>query len=597
MNFKNTWLWMVAAAVLFGLLYFFRPSAPEKPGHILPGFKASEVRKVQVRPAGQVEISVERTNGGWRLTQPVEYPAQAGEIEKLLAALEQLTPAHVISEQELKAFPHAEQDYGFTARQFSLTLDGETQIAIGSRTATGDQVFLQVAGENKVYVVDAALLDLLPQLVDGWRDPSLVDFSRVVFDSVVVSNNALKVLEVQRNATNQLWRMIWPISTRADSGKVEAALRGLQNLRAAQFVSDDAKPDLEPYGLQTPELSLAFRQDTNTVLLLEFGKTWTNNPNLVYARRSGVNAVVMVQKEPFQPWLSSQSDYFRTFFDYHLLALAAPPDVIEVTQSSGQHFRLEQGTNHVWRILPEDLPGDAGLVGDLVTNLCNTRFPSVAKDVVTDSAFADYGLAPPACRIQLNHAPNSTEGVTNVLDFGMHDGKVYGRRDGERMVYNVDPKIFERLQEDIAAGWKLRDLRIWSFSEADVTNVVIRHGGRTREINHVVGNGGTNIWSLAAGSQGIINDFAVEDAVHQLGELTAVSWVQRGGQDAARYGFGTNDYQVSVALRDGGHLSVELGGPAPSGLPYAMAEVGGEPWIFIFPIRMFLSVQMYLSAP
>ena len=46
---------------------------------------------------------------------------------------------------------------------------------------------------------------------------------------------------------------------------------------------------------------------------------------------------------------------------------------------------------------------------------------------------------------------------------------------------------------------------------------------------------GTNQWSLAAGSQGIIDPPAVEETVHRLGQLTAAGWIGRNyhrcGQD------------------------------------------------------------------
>src|SRR5437870_3246554 len=69
-------------------------------------------------------------------------------------------------------------------------------------------------------------------------------------------------------------------------------LQLLQNERVDQFVSDTAGNDPEPYGLQTPEVVLTLGQGTNPVLAVEFGKSPTNNPAQVYARRSNYYSTI-----------------------------------------------------------------------------------------------------------------------------------------------------------------------------------------------------------------------------------------------------------------------------------------------------------------
>ena len=70
------------------------------------------------------------------------------------------------------------------------------------------------------------------------------------------------------------------------------------------------------------------------------------------------------------------------------------------------------------------------------------------------------------------------------------------------------------------SGDFFRALRIWSFSETNVAQVTLRQNGKTRQMLRT----GTNEWSLAPGSQGIINPPAIEETIHRLGELTAAGW-------------------------------------------------------------------------
>jgi hypothetical protein len=116
------------------------------PTNVLPNLKAAAVASIQVRPAAQLEIRAERTNGAWQLAEPRVYPAQAVSIEKLLAELERLKPALYITARELRGRPKTDEEYGFAAPQASIIIEqpGYTYPR-WARTAPGDQVFLRLS--------------------------------------------------------------------------------------------------------------------------------------------------------------------------------------------------------------------------------------------------------------------------------------------------------------------------------------------------------------------------------------------------------------------------------------------------------------------
>jgi hypothetical protein len=104
MNSKNTWLWLAAAVALFAFIFLFehyRPQPVTGPQYLLPGLNEKTIKTVQIRPAGQLEMRVERTNGNWQLAEPVVYPAQNASVQALLQALENLTVDQRISEKEM----------------------------------------------------------------------------------------------------------------------------------------------------------------------------------------------------------------------------------------------------------------------------------------------------------------------------------------------------------------------------------------------------------------------------------------------------------------------------------------------------------------
>ncbi len=599
MNPRNTWRWIIVAAVLGGAIFLhkkFSTKPPTGPIRVLPGLKAADIDSVQVLPKGRPAIHVERaTNGVWALTDPV-YPAQSGSIEYLLAALQQLAAARYLPVEELKKMTNADAQFGFDPPQASLMLGQRNyHVLIGDKTPTGDQVYVQVVAAGGVYVVDADLLTLIPQTADQWRETALADWRQLRFDRVVVTN-AGKILELQLNPTNKLWRMVLPLPTRADSRLVEESLQRLQSLRAQRFDSDVPKPDLDSFGLQNPELTLAFFQGTNTALLLHFGKSpTTNSAELVYARRDDQNAIVTVSRDAFQPWLAASSHEFRDFLDHHLISPTRLPDTIEIRAQD--NFTLQRQTNDTWQVLPWNFPADLVLMQEFITRLVNLKFTEIEKEVVLDRDLPAYELKPPTRQYIFQIAdPNAVDGATNQvaaqLDVGLHDKKVYARTKGEDFVYAINPEDpnFKLLP---TASWQLHDRRIWNFSETNVARITIRQNGKTREILHY----GPNSWALAAGSVGSIESFPIEEAAHQLGGLQASSWIARGDQDRARYGFTPEGHQVTVELKDGRKLSVEFGNIMPSACPYAIALVENEPWIFEFPLAVYWKNVKYLTIP
>ena len=171
------------------------------------------------------------------------------------------------------------------------------------------------------------------------------------------------------------------------------------------------------------------------------------------------------------------------------------------------------------------------------------------------------------------------------------DDRVYAQRTDESSLYTVTQADLALLP---AASWQLRERRLWQFDENDVARIVIHQDGRTRAI---VRNG-VNRWSLAPGSQGIINDLALDEVAHQLGGLAAESWIAQGDDAPARYGFTTNSLRVEVELKTGRKLDVDFGATAPSGTTFALVQLDDHPWIFEISWRLFHQfIQPYLTIP
>jgi len=594
MNSRSTWVWLFLAIALLGAIVALKRYAPKTilgPERVLPGFQAKAVNLIQIRPAGrQLEIRVELTNHTWQLTAPFPFrsPAHAGKVQSLLTFLEQVTPATIIPEKELKNRYNADEEYGFANPQATITLNQRETLRVGCKTVPGDQVFLQVVGRDVIYVVDAELLKFLPHAPNDWRDTAMASLQGLSFNRVLVTNKAGH-FALQREAAAGPWRLVDPYSARADNALIVESLQRLQQLQIQQFVNDETNVDWEPFGLQPAEMDVVVADGTNTLLQLQFGQSPTNDARQVYARRSGQYGVVAVAREPLLPWSAG----FNSFRDPHLVALPSPPDRIEVVAEDT--FQVQRQAGKSWFVTPQNFAADAALVETMVTNLATMQITHFVNDVVTPPDLPGYGLAPPARQYTLKATTNAAGVGTNLvlatLQFGTNTGdKVFARRTDETSVYGVRPASIQNLPQ---ASWQLRSRRLWDFEESDIAQVTIQQHGRQRQIVRK----DTYSWSLAPGSNGIIDDLALGTTVRGLVSASAVFWTARGEQNRARYGFADPVYRITFELKSGAKHSIEFGGEAPSTFTYAAVKLDGQLWIGEFPPDLYSHVLNYLSVP
>lgn len=589
MNTKNTWTWLVIAGTLFAFIYFFerhwgRPPPGSKP--LLAGFQATNVTAVSILPFNQGGIRLERTDANWFITRPITFPAHRALLDALLTSLERLRPAYTITPAELQHRPKADEEFGFENPKLVLELqhgDRSDRLKFGRLTAPGDQVFVRVVGREDIYVMDAVLLKLLPVSHDNWRDTVLVDFHALAFDRINVTNSG-KYLGLQFDITNSVWRMTDPMPVRADTQRINELLQNLQTLSIARFVSDKTNVDLDGFGLSPAGLALGLARGTNQLVSLQFGKT--NETGQVFARREGLSAIVTVPGESLAPWRENVS----ALRDHQVLAVPAATEEIEVR--AAENFVLQRGASNHWQLAAEKFPVDAELVAHFLHALQGIKIEQFLN-AVTDAELLGYGLTSPVYQVALKTSGNLGANSTRLqLTFGDTKGEnLYARRSDELSVYAVKREDFQLLP---TAGWQLRERGIWHFPADDLARIVIRQDGKTRELIR----NGTNSWSFAAGSRGVLEVAAVEYAARGFGELKATAWNARGeAARDARFGITTNSLALTFELKRGGKLDLQFGKLSPDQYPYARVTLDGEPWICELPVGLFELVLNYLTIP
>ena len=595
---RSTLFLVTLAVLLFGFIWLFerhqRPGGlPPPPERALPGLRPKAVTWVQVRPIGQPEFVVERTNNLWLFTRPMVYPAVAEAIENLLTGLTQFTTDSRLSGEEVRRHKQPDKEFGFDPPMFSLVLgQGEevTQVLIGKLVEPlKDGVFVQIVGLEGIFLADAALLKLIPANADAWRSLTLVDMRDLPFDRIAVTNGP-KSFELER-ATTGLWRLAPPVQARADQAKVEALLAQLQGVRLGGFVPEAPGLDLDALGLQPADLSLALLRGTNLITQLSFGRALTNDPALLFARNHRWASTVLAPAAAVAGWRGTVAD----FRDRRLVSLA-PGQVDAVEFRGPSAFTLQRVTNDVWQIAGTNgFSADSVLVFDFLSALSSMEVTQL-KDVVTPLDIPNYGLEPPAREILLRasaagRAAADTNGLLAQLSFGTNQaGTVFARRADEKSVYGLRVKDVLRLP---AAAWQLRQRQIWRFTENDVARVLVQQGTNSFELTRAA----ANQWLLPTNAPAGINDLALDELIHALGRFEVLTWTARGAAALPLLGFTAESPRVTAVLKDGTRRTVEFGGASPRGFLLAATEVDGQPTVFEFPYSLWQPLTEYLRVP
>jgi hypothetical protein len=594
MKSNTTALWFVLAVTLAAAIWlldnYFQPAATgEKP--VFAGLRADRVTGIQIIPAGAREISVTRTNQTWLLEKPIAYPARTAAIDGLLGALEKLTPVLSLSAGEMSSHKNADAEFGFDNPQFTLDLDagGQTwRLRVGNKTAPGDGVYVRVVGAAGALVTDTAWLQFLPHDAADWRDTALVDMPGVV-DWLVITNGT-QAIELRRDVTNRLWHIIWPLPARADNLRIVSALQQLRTAQVSRFVSDDPKADLTTYGLEPAALDVWLGTGTNLLTAVHAGKDVTGMPGEMFARRENWNTIVTTPKEPLAPWRGAVND----FRDKNLLELTSP--VAEIEVRGDNNFTLQQHGSNGWAMVGEKFPVDPDQVTAYIRSLAGLQIVDFVQDALTASVLQKFGLATPSPQITLRSVAGDTNSVIAQLLFGAATtNEVYVKRSDEASIYGLAPGDLGQIA---LPGDCFRAHRVWNFSETNVAQVTLQQNGKTRQMIRT----GTNDWSLAPGSQGIINPPAIEETVHRLGRLDVLFWIGRKFNDAQDIGITTNGLSLTLELKTGEKYSLEFGKNVwlPSlktETPLAVVTLEGERWAFIFPPVLYPLVAEALTIP
>lgn len=213
---------------------------------------AKDVTGIDLRVPESPFVKLVRGAGGWRLAAPVEAPADAAAVEKLVAGLAEAKVAEFVlpsasnpppgGESAIK--PSALAPYGLSSDAgFAVTVRAASgaaeQIVFGAHRGT-NLVYALVQNGTAVVAVDAALAELCRAGGASFRDSRVFPIGageRLASVSLTVGS----LVYVLAQGTNGVWRLEAPVVAQADPAAAAAMVDRVLRMRRSDV--PDSPPD------------------------------------------------------------------------------------------------------------------------------------------------------------------------------------------------------------------------------------------------------------------------------------------------------------------------------------------------------------------
>ena len=215
---------------------------------------AKDVTGIDLRVPESPFVKLVRGVGGWRLAAPVEAPADAAAVEKLVAGLAEAKVAEFVlpsasnpppgGESAIK--PSALAPYGLSSDAgFAVTVRAASgaaeQIVFGAHRGT-NLVYALVQNGTAVVAVDAALAELCRAGGASFRDSRV--FPLGAGERLAsVSLTAGSLVYVLAQGTNGVWRLEAPVVAQADPAAAAAMVDRVLRMRRSDVPDSPPEKD------------------------------------------------------------------------------------------------------------------------------------------------------------------------------------------------------------------------------------------------------------------------------------------------------------------------------------------------------------------
>jgi len=263
---------------------------------------ADKITKIQIQNAAKGDVVLEKQGESWRVTKPVDYPANQANVKSLLDNLKELRLKDSIDTGRTQYAAFDLEDEKAVHVQLFKDTSKAFDLYFGKSGTRGQMT--RLTDKEGVYVTSGYSSYLYTREVKDWRDRDIVKFE----DGNVISaaiNNENGNFSFSKNDDKWTGTFKGKAIPNLEVEKVKDMLRGFKSLTAEDF--GDGKSPMET-GLAKPATVTFTLKDEGGIIKLTVGNTSTGTSR--YAQKEG-NPTVFVVNSFAGDWATAALSKFQ----------------------------------------------------------------------------------------------------------------------------------------------------------------------------------------------------------------------------------------------------------------------------------------------
>ena len=414
MSFVRTLVLIAVAAGLGAWIYFVEiPKAEEqeRASYIL-SIDPDDAASLRLAYPDGTSIAAIREGDGWKMTEPVVYPAEGPSIENFLNTVGETKIERKLDKADTGALASygLEGERGSQARLEITRIDGKPVAAVilGITTPVGNEAFARREGEDAVFVIPLLLQSSAKKEPFELRKKTMFQTDGTGVQSVRIASPD-RVITLEKRGEAQ-WQMLSPLEDAADNEAVRSMLDSVATIDAVSFYDGD-KADPVAFGLGDAGTRFTATREDESTIAFTIGKDATDPPAGNYFERESDHQII---KAP--DWVAKKFAPAPNDLRDRRLVPCKVDDVRSMTWSRGeQSFTIaREAAGKPWAITAP-VAGEVlnqRIVDNVVGGLSLARADEVVGDAADAAGLASYGLDAPLVKFDVVGAAGPCASLT-----------------------------------------------------------------------------------------------------------------------------------------------------------------------------------------
>lgn len=459
MKFKPTILLAILNIVVF--FFLFQQKSPfdlkvtegeDDPG-ILP-YALAEATTLEVKGLGlEQPYSLSRVENDWTLKTPIEWPANAFAVRRMISQLESTSAAVRFPVSDIEARNQSLEDFGLASPEFVIQIGFKNEsfeIPFGAPVEIGDRLYMLSADKEEILVVDASVLRPFLVTIEELRASQLFSIPQFEIQSLLVEFNDDRS---RRRFTKheEGWSIDTPFLAPANEERVLSAIDRLVNSDfeiVGTSVEDQA--DLTNFN-SFARFELLGNRRNSTLLIWPYMINGEVNTSFYQGRIEGSSTLFLIPTEGIDWWRNAQNRLReRQLFDFELgdvskievVGLGEPAHGVRVLKLENQNWKIYSGDQRTSAVNYE---ADSGVVVDVLSRLRNMVALEFVTDNPNESELTAFGLTDTTVSIFVQSSKSERLLVGGTSEDGLG---VYAKLEGSNSVYLVAKELIDLIHGD-----------------------------------------------------------------------------------------------------------------------------------------------------